>query len=285
MQNIKLFFEFFFTSFYLDYLLITGNLLTAKEKFLFILKKYYLIIYHLFFQEFKISRSRVNLFGDFFYYDSKYGLAGLQGIFTRHKRELDFIKDRDIKVIIDVGANVGCFTLLCSRLFQCKSIDSFEPIPDVFKCLNENTKNVKNVRVHNLAVSNNDGESYMSFDEQNSSISKKIVNKKGLRVKNITLESFFKKQKITKIDLLKIDVESFENLVLEGAQDVLQNVRYLMIEITIKDNSNYTISSIFSQLKGKGYDFQLLSFRNAADKSFGEVPWMDCLLENVVFKK
>ena len=128
----------------------------------------------------------------------------------------------------------------------------------------------------------------MTFDSNNS-IYSKFENDKdtfnSIEIKTDSLKNFYTEKKLKKIDLIKIDDETFENLVLKGASDVLKNVRYLMLEVTIINNSNYTISSLFSMLIGEGYNFQLIYFRNPLEKSYGKVDWMDCLLENVLYKE
>lgn len=285
MQIINKILNFYNMSLYLDFLISTNSLLSTAQKIEFILKKYYLILLHLFnIKKFEMGKSMINVLGFDFYYDSQYGLAGLQGILCRHKRELGALTNKKIEVIFDIGANVGTFTILSSMLFSPKKIYSFEPVPTIFSCLEKNTAKLKNVFLNNLAVSNFVGTSYMNFDESNSSISSFSSNSKGVSVSTTTLKDFVNQNNIKKIDLLKIDVESFESLVLDGCGDFLKNVRYLFIEVTIANNENYTISSLFSKLYGDGYNFQLMSYRNASDKSFGEVSWMDCLLKNVDYK-
>lgn len=276
---------FYKMSLYLDFIFLISNQFLLKDRLLFIAKKYLIIFLHLFnLKKFEISKSHIRVLELDYYYDSPFGLASLQGMLSNHKRMLDSIANDNLEVIFDIGANVGAFTILSHFLLKPKNIYSFEPIDNVFNCLKKNTKNFKEVIINKLALSNESGNFYMSFDSDNSSISTFIKDKNGIEVKTITLKEFVKNNKIKKIDLLKIDVESFENLVLEGSGDFLKNVRYLFIEVTIKDNKNYTISSLFSMLYGEGYNFQLVSYRNASDKSFGEIPWMDCLLKNIDYK-
>lgn len=284
MKNI----EFFYISIYLDYLLITGRFLNNFESLDFIFKKYFLILKH-FFIPFKLSNSYITLFNNKFFYDSKYGIASLQGSFTRHYLLLNSLKSKNIDTVIDIGANVGTFSMLCSRLFKPKKIFSFEPIPLTFECLKKNCSVLKNIKVFNYALSEKKGIQRMKFKENYSSISSFSYEKNEehnlVKVETNNLNNFVKDNNLKKIDLLKIDVESFEHLVLIGASEVLKMVIYLLIEVTINNNKNYTISKIFSLLNGDGYDFQLIYFRNFSDKSYGKVDLMDCLLENQSYKK
>ena len=45
-----------------------------------------------------------------------------------------------------------------------------------------------------------------------------------------TLDNFCYKNKIKKIDFLKIDVEGYEYMVLQGAKKIIKDVKYIMIE-------------------------------------------------------
>jgi len=101
-----------------------------------------------------------------------------------------------------------------------------------------------------------------------------------VEVPAMTLDSFAAQQGIGPVDLLKIDTESYEAHVLRGASSVLARTKYLLIEITIEGNQNYTISSLMGLLHGNGYDFQIVAFRNYADVGEGTIPVMDCLMVN-----
>lgn len=49
----------------------------------------------------------------------------------------------------------------------------------------------------------------------------------------------------------------------------------------MENNENYTITSLFRLLSTDQYDFQLIGFRNYADKSQGEMPTMDAIFRNI----
>jgi FkbM family methyltransferase len=205
---------------------------------------------------------------------------------SRVARELLYIKPKDLEfnVIFDVGANVGTFALACSRLFKPKVIYCFEPVPVTYSCLQKNTSHLSEIITCNMGLSNFVGDSGMIFDQDYSAISRLSSKKDNIKVKLTTLKDFVAQNNISQIDLLKIDVESSENLVLEGCGDFLSKVKYIYMEVTIKDNPNYTISSLMSLLYGMGYNFQLVYYRNASNKSHGPIVFMDFLLENIEFK-
>ena len=55
-------------------------------------------------------------------------------------------------IFIDIGANNGLHSLYVSDNFKCKVI-CYEPHPVPFEILKKRFKNIKNVKIYNLAVS------------------------------------------------------------------------------------------------------------------------------------
>jgi len=58
-----------------------------------------------------------------------------------------------------------------------------------------------------------------------------------------------------------------------------------LIEVTIEGNTNYTMSSLCGLLSSSTFDFQLVAFRNFADKGEGEAPILDCFFENIALTR
>ncbi len=245
----------------------------------FIFCKYFLLLKHLF-AKFKFGKSSIHLFGEKIYYDSPYGLADYQSMLCRHQEWLKIGNVENSKVIIDVGANFGFFSKMVRSLYPSSKIYAIEPVPAVYNLMSKNFNGDQNTMLFNFAVSNKKGRQRMIADEKDYLISK-FSNNGNFNIDTNTLDNFIHEQKINDIDILKIDVETFENLVLLGAKQTLAKTKYLFLEITIKNNSNYTFSSLISLLYSKKYNFQLVAFRNYADVGDGEMTIMDCLFKNV----
>ena len=254
---------------------------SLKNKFVFILKKNFLVIKH-FIKKFNLGKDYINFNHQKIFYNSKYGLAGYQAIYCRERRLIKNIAMiNEAEVVLDVGANVGYFSMLCRELYPKSKIYAFEPIPKTFDCLQKNFEKDMNTEVFNLAVGNKKGVLKMSFNEENSAIS--TVNDRGnIKVKSVTLDSFCKERNIDSIDILKIDTEAYESFVLSGAKNILKKVKYILMEVTVENNKNYTISSLFKLLSTDDHDFQILGFRNFSNKSEGRINVMDVVLENTV---
>lgn len=265
----------------LDYKFIRVSKWPFSRKIEFIFKKYIVLLKHLI-KPFKLGKDSEQLFGETIFYGSRFGLADYQGILARHQKLISISKLKIKKkgIFIDVGANVGFVSKLLRDLYPDSLIYAVEPVPIIFDCLTKNFSGDKNIHFYNIAISQKTEKVIMEFNAEKGEISK--ISKTGnIQIEAKSFDDFIREQGIKKIDLLKIDTEGFEESVLSGAYKALSVTKYLFIEVTIKNNPNYTISSLMSHLYSKDFNFNLLAFRNFANTSEGEVPLLDCLMENI----
>jgi 31-O-methyltransferase len=66
-------------------------------------------------------------------------------------------------IIFDVGANIGLFSLFSSQVWPRAKVFAFEPAPAVFAVLEENTKSLDCVSVHNLALGDSAGSRDLTY--------------------------------------------------------------------------------------------------------------------------
>ncbi|MBI2620900.1 FkbM family methyltransferase [candidate division WWE3 bacterium] len=272
----------------LDLGLLVAAKWNAAKKIEFLYKKYgeiFLLVFK--FKKFKLGESFVKLFGKKVFYDSAYGIAGYQRMLVTHQKMLNFAKMGAVETVVDVGANVGFFSMMVRDKFPRSKIYAIEPVPAIFTCLKKNLDS-KLDRVFNVAISSKKGFVEMAFDENNSARSHIVENhdtkKDGnlVRVEAERLDAFCEEHAIGSIDILKIDTETFESFVLEGGQKILQNTRFIHIEINIEDNNNYTFSKLNSLLYSSKFDFQLVCYRNYSDRGEGPIAHGDFLFKNIL---
>lgn len=102
-----------------------------------------------------------------------------------------------------------------------------------------------------------------------------------INVDTVTLSSFIQREKISRVDLIKIDVEEHENEVLEGFEPYITSMNpYFLIEIIGEQNAK-KIQDLFSKV---GYLFFLMDEINEprkvnAIKDFEHHNYLICLPE------
>lgn len=148
---------------------------------------------------------------------------------------LHFLKEEDI--FVDVGANIGAYTVLASGVIGCNSV-SIEPVPTTYNILEKNIQlnNIENkVLALNLAMGSNSGYTY--FTSCNDSTNRVVLKKPETDSADII------KVKVKSLDdvlsaircpaLIKVDVEGYEYEVIKGANSILknENLKAIIIEL------------------------------------------------------
>jgi len=176
----------------------------------------------------------------------------------------------NLNTVIDIGANVGLFSLYMLKKHNCKRIYAIEPTKKAFEQLSDVLKVESNASVHKLAVHNFNGKSKIKSVDDNSTISGFVdgvhpYNNHNIteeEVDVVTLTSFINNNNLRRIDLIKIDIEGMEYDVIDSLSDVdlLKSDRYL-IEYHLAKTKN--IKRIVERFKFLGY-----SIMNIEDPTF-----------------
>ena len=168
----------------------------------------------------------------------KKGLTGATGNFYCGLHDfsemsflLHFLRRDDL--FIDIGANIGSYSLLASGEIGCQSI-CFEPSVSTYGNLIDNiniNKLQSKVRTLNMAIGSEKTE--LSFTKSLDTMNH-ITNENGdnsIKVKVDTLDDILNKGKIP--ILIKVDVEGYETEVLKGANSTLLNnqLKAIIIEL------------------------------------------------------
>jgi len=180
--------------------------------------------------------------------------------------------------MIDIGANIGYFTLIAASLINDGVIYSFEPVNTNYLLLikNVDVNKFKNVETFEKAVSNKNGNVKIFIDGKNlgnHSLAKPNVPAMVdfIEVETITLDSFFQSDKIvTDNILIKMDTQGAEGLVIEGAHDFLLNNNIkILLEFWPKGLRNMDINplELLNKLKNYyGFDIRLIDDENKSLK-------------------
>ena len=135
------------------------------------------------------------------------------------------------RVMIDIGANIGIFARPSAERFE--HVICFEPVLKNFEVLQKNLENYSNVELYNLGLSDKDQTATFELQTlkcgHTKQVAKFVPNPEFEKHTGelTTLDRF----NFESVDWIKIDVEGFENAVLDGSRDTIQRNRpWLLIE-------------------------------------------------------
>jgi len=145
------------------------------------------------------------------------------------RRLKEYMTPRRSKVCVDVGANIGLWTLHLAK--QGFKVHAFEPDPRTYRILKKNVEKY-DVSVYPCAVGEHNYEAKLNihYHPGHNSIIQKNVDYSGrkITVQVRTLDSFT----LDNVGLIKIDTEGYEIPVLEGARETIRKFHpRLIIEV------------------------------------------------------
>jgi FkbM family methyltransferase len=187
---------------------------------------------------------------------------------------------------IDVGANIGIFTLpFAQRVGSRGSVYAFEPDPSNLKRLAANSalNGLEDiVRCRQAAVSNTSGQvSFYRSDSKHSGWGS-VVEFKDIAVEHntvpaITLDEFLLSEKMSTVDLLKVDVEAHEPELLEGARRSLAAKAFRVILIECNgvrlSQRGKTLGDLLDPILGAGYTPQFMRLDALRSLQSGRTPF------------
>jgi len=139
------------------------------------------------------------------------------------------------RTMIDIGANIGIFAKPSAEQFE--RVICFEPVFKNFAVLQRNLENYSNVELYNLGISDKPQLAKFSMKTlkcgQSQQVSKFSDDPEyeNFECELVTLDQY----KFDGVDWIKIDVEGFEDAVLEGSRETIRHNRpWLLLE----DNGN-----------------------------------------------
>lgn len=181
----------------------------------------------------------------------------------------------NVKIILDVGANIGNHSIYWSQLENVNKIISFEPVPKTFKLLKQNVtaNKINKIEIHRLALGKKDGFGIINKEDPGNlgATSLKFVEDKT-DIKIVSGDAFLY-NKDNAIDLLKVDVEGFEINVLKGFEKTIKQYKpILWVEISLNN-----LQKVLNLLNTYGYfvidiiKFNILAIHKTKIGSYSEI--------------
>jgi FkbM family methyltransferase len=159
-------------------------------------------------------------------------------------------------VFVDVGANVGAYTLVASEQERARVL-AFEPHPATFALLEENLRRNgrKNVFASCAAVGNKVG--VLSISDTPGSSTTHVISDDSfasLEVPVVRLDVELERRDLH-ADAIKIDVEGFEYEVLHGMGEELGRATVVFVEVNgLSDQRGVGRENIFALLRDAGLE-------------------------------
>ena len=208
------------------------------------------------------------------------------GAAIEHK---DVIRSLSPDFVIDVGANVGQFSLLARKEAPAARIIAFEPLKDAAARYRSLFRHDGSVLLHEYALGNERGMKDMHVSARRDSSSllpiaavqseyfpgTEEVGREPVQVAPLT--DFIKVDDLPSRALLKIDVQGFEYRVLQSAEPLLPRLAWIYAELSsvaFYEGLEPSVS-IISYLDSRGYD--LIARYNPSFGPAGDVVQADYL--------
>lgn len=174
-----------------------------------------------------------NLFGDPMYLD-RLNTLGLRDGKVYEPFEIELVRHlvKEGDTAIDIGAMIGCYTLVFAKLVgETGRVFAFEPELENYRILKKNIEinGYKNTKLAYMAVSDTDGEAKLYVNDGNLGMHTLGIRKgeKAINVRTVRLDTCFRKS--GRIDFIKMDIQGAEGLALKGMEEILQRNKQIKL--------------------------------------------------------
>jgi FkbM family methyltransferase len=184
----------------------------------------------------------------------------------------------DCPIIVEAGTYNGRDTAALASLLPCAQIFSFEPVPELFQKAKLALDSFENVFLYNAALSSQTGmsELYVSefkdkpgFPGASSSLLRPtghltyapfVTFNRKIEVSTTTIDDWAKANGISRIDLLKLDIQGNELDVMMASPDLLQSVSAILTEVEFVEayKGQYLFEDIKAWLEQQGFELDSL---------------------------
>jgi len=172
----------------------------------------------------------------------------------------EYVCPDDIKpdVVVDLGSNAGYSVLYFKSVYPSARIIAVEPHPQTFERLKLNTAHLADVDLINAAVTDYAGKATLYYGKKSWAAALTASNDRPASavVPAITLRDLTEELGLTKIDLLKIDIEGAEDQVLASSASILKHTRLVIFEYH-QEHHRDTLWMVLDKLP----EFRLVQFK------------------------
>jgi FkbM family methyltransferase len=163
---------------------------------------------------------------------------------TPHRR---WVQGAGIRTVIDVGGFVGSFAYAARTILPEVQIYSFEPLDENYRLLVKNLSPFGNFQAFQIALGDQAGtvdffkndftasSSVLEMADLHRRLFPRTRNQVRVTVPLARLDDYLDRMELHPPVLMKLDVQGYEANVLRGAERVLQQVEYLVTEVSFAE--------------------------------------------------
>lgn len=172
-------------------------------------------------------------------------------------QDYDFLVERQPKVIVDAGANIGLASILFANRYPDAKIIAIEPENSNFELLKKNADPYPNIIPLHAALWHKNEEINLidpglgkwGFITETNTSSGNLPGRLCHTVMAMTLEKIMKDHNLSNINILKIDIEGAEKEVFSDTSPWIEKIDSLIIELHERMKAGCT-TSFYSGAKG-----------------------------------
>ncbi|UOK43640.1 MULTISPECIES: FkbM family methyltransferase [Flavobacterium] len=161
-------------------------------------------------------------------------------------------------VFIDIGTNKGIYLYQAEKVVTNGRIIGFEPNKSL---VNYIKPLFPKAEIYPFAVSSKSGTAVLNIPKKGNGLQDTRASLEAMgedvekvEIQMVTLDGFAKEKSLSKIDVVKIDVEGHEFDSVKGCENILKTIKPIfIIEIELR-HAHYPIHEIFEYIKGFGYE-------------------------------
>jgi FkbM family methyltransferase len=156
---------------------------------------------------------------------------------------LELVKSENIRVIYDIGANVGTWTLLAKAIIPSADVHAFEPIATHQSGFAQRVLGVKDVTLHPIALGSANESSLLhiaDFSDASSVLPLADASRSCFGIREVDaipvrlhrLDDYRIERQLRFPDLIKLDIQGYELEVLKGGQQCLGSAKAVLTEVS-----------------------------------------------------
>lgn len=162
-------------------------------------------------------------------------------------------------IVLDIGAHIGCFSMLMASKVPDGKVYAFEPSAGTFEVLQQNIEvnKLQNVQCIHKAVAAKNGNAVLYHDLQTGnwghSITKQLSSSSE-NISTISLQHFIEQENLQKINFIKFNCEGAEfEILMNTPQEYLQRINTMLILYHEELVNGFTYKELAEHLRKAGF--------------------------------